>query len=40
MKEAGGEDFGSYAFTRFTRAQNNLQEYQNHYKGYEILGKI
>ncbi|WHY77459.1 NTP transferase domain-containing protein [Neobacillus sp. WH10] len=40
MKEAGGEDFGSYAFNRFTRAQKNLQEYQKHYKALEKLGTI
>jgi thiamine kinase-like enzyme/choline kinase len=28
MKEANGEDFGSYANTRFTRAKNNLTEYR------------
>ena len=27
MKEAGGEDFGSYANTRFTRAKSNLIEF-------------
>lgn len=27
MKEAGGEDFGSYAFNRFTRAKANLQQF-------------
>ncbi|OLS41210.1 phosphotransferase family protein [Bacillus sp. MRMR6] len=27
MKEAGGEDFGSYALNRFNRAKNNLQQY-------------
>ena len=40
MKEAGGEDFGSYAFNRFTRAQSNLQEYQTQFKGIENSGKI
>jgi thiamine kinase-like enzyme/choline kinase/predicted transcriptional regulator len=40
MKEAGGEDFGTYAFNRFTRAQSNLQEYQIQYKGLDKLGKI
>ncbi len=28
MKEANGEDFGSYAITRFTRAKNNLRKYK------------
>ncbi|MFF2447249.1 winged helix-turn-helix transcriptional regulator [Neobacillus sp. NPDC058068] len=40
MKEAGGEDFGSYALTRFTRAQSNLQQYQTQFKGTEEFGKI
>lgn len=31
MKEAGGEDFGSYALTRFNRAKENLEEYKNLY---------
>lgn len=40
MKEAGGEDFGSYAFNRYTRAQANLQSYQTEFKGKMKLGKI
>lgn len=32
MKEAGGEDFGSYALNRFLRAKENLLEYQNRHK--------
>ncbi|QCJ44873.1 winged helix-turn-helix transcriptional regulator [Bacillus sp. S3] len=40
MKETGGEDFGSYAYNRFTRAQANLQEYDRQYKRHEELGKI
>ncbi|WP_226085963.1 NTP transferase domain-containing protein [Mesobacillus sp. S13] len=39
MKEAGGEDFGSYAFTRFTRAQENLALYKKQYKGSESIAK-
>ncbi|MFK9091558.1 phosphotransferase [Bacillus salipaludis] len=40
MKEAGGEDFGSYALNRFTRAQQHLQEYQIQFKETTQLGKI
>jgi thiamine kinase-like enzyme/choline kinase/predicted transcriptional regulator len=40
MKEAGGEDFGSYAYTRFARAKGFLKEYHKLYKGNEIIGKI
>ncbi|WP_342433593.1 NTP transferase domain-containing protein [Neobacillus sp. FSL H8-0543] len=36
MKEAGGEDFGSYGITRFNRAKGFLQQF----KGEEQLGKI
>jgi thiamine kinase-like enzyme len=40
MKEAGGEDFGSYALNRFKRAKENLKEYHKQYKGVERIGKV
>ncbi|SFB20967.1 NTP transferase domain-containing protein [Bacillus sp. cl95] len=40
MKEAGGEEFGLYAFNRFTRAQANLKEYNKYFKEIEQSAKI
>jgi thiamine kinase-like enzyme len=36
MKEAGGEDFGSYALNRFNRAKHHLQQYHQRDKGRNV----